>query len=159
MIMLLKRGTRQMDLKEKIKLIRKASGLTQPKISELVGIPLNSVRNYERGERGVSALFLLKICEIFPQYTLWLMTNEVAPEVGQISPEQEMPQMASVGVPEKLLDDAFEQTMSTAIALSWLTPKEGLEFSMLNDLHRHNFVEAGGILFAQDSAQDESKTG
>jgi len=148
-----------MDLKEKIKLIRKASGLTQPKISELVGIPLNSIRNYERGERGVSALFLLKICEIFPQYTLWLMTNEIAPEVGQISPEQDMPKMASAGVPEKLLNDSFFQTMNTAIALSWLTPKEGLEFSMLSDLHRHNFVEAGGVLIAQDSTQGESKTG
>jgi hypothetical protein len=70
-----------------------------------------------------------------------------------------MPQMSSAGVPEKLLNDSFGQTMTTAIALSWLTPKEGLEFSMLSDLNRHNFVEAGGILFSQDSEQDESKTG
>ena len=148
-----------MELSEKIKLIRVSEGFSQPKLSKKLGIPLNTIGNYELEKRKVSAEFLLKISEHFPQYALWLMTDTTAPEVGQISPEQDMPKMGTTGVPEKLLNDAFEQTMNTAIALSWLTPKEGLEFSMLNDLHRHNFVEAGGILFAQDSAQVESKTG
>jgi len=148
-----------MNLKEKLKLIQKTSGMTQPKFSAFVSIPLSTLKKYLTGERDVSGDAVLKIIETFPQYALWLTLNEVAPEIQQISPEQKMPLMSSAGVPEKLLDDAFGQTMTTAIALSWLTPKEGIEFSMLSDLHRHNFVEAGGILFSQDSEQDESKTG
>ena len=148
-----------MDLKEKLKLIWKNSDKTQPKFGEFVSIPLSTMKKYLTGEREVSGDAVFKIIDKYPQYALWLTINEVAPEVGQISPELDMPKMGTTGVPEKLIDDAFEQTMNTAIALSWLTPKEGLEFSMLNDLHRHNFVEAGGILFAQDSAQVESKTG
>jgi len=148
-----------MELKEKVKLIRTFEGLSQPKLAKLTGMPLKSIGNYESGLRKVSAEYLLLLSQHFSKYTLWLMTNEVAPEAGQVSPDDKTPQMRGVGVPDKLLNDAFGQTMTTAIALSWLTPKEGIEFSMLSDLHRHNFVEAGGILFSQDSEQDESKTG
>jgi len=148
-----------MDLSEKIKLIRLSSGLSQSKLSKEVGIPLNTIGNYENGLRKVSAEYLLKLCDSFPQYALWLTTNTVAPEVGQISPDEEMPQLMSNGVPEKLLDDAFDKTIETSVALGWLTPKDGIEFSMLADLHRHNFVEAGGVLLSPDSTQEQSKTG
>ncbi len=32
---------------------------------------------------------LEKLCELFPEYTLWLMTGQVSPEAGQTSPELE----------------------------------------------------------------------
>jgi transcriptional regulator with XRE-family HTH domain len=147
-----------MEIAQKIKLIRTSEGLSQPKLSKLIDIPLNTIGNYETGSRKVSAEYLLKLSDKFSKYALWLMTDQVAPEVGQVSPEDNQPQMNCIGVPEKLLDDAFGQTMTTAIALSWLTPKEGIEFSMLSDLHRHNFVEAGGILFSQDSEQEENES-
>jgi|GEM_PF-2633923 len=147
-----------MESRDKIKLIRKSEGLTQAKLADILSIPLNSIKNYERGERGISAAYLFKLSESFPQYTLWLMNDCVAPEAGQISPEDDAPQMGSAGVPAKLLDDSFFQTMNTAIALSWLTPKEGIEFSMLNDLFRHNFAEAGGVIVEQASTETASKT-
>lgn len=148
-----------MELKDKLKLIIKTSGLSYAKFSELTSIPLSTLKKYATGERDTSFGVFQKIIKVFPQYTLWIALDQVAPESGQISPELDAPKMSTTGVPESLINDAFEQTMNTAIALSWLTPKEGLEFSMLSDLHRHNFVEAGGILFAQDSTQDKSKAG
>ena len=148
-----------MELKEKIRLIRKSNKLTQPKFTELTAIPLSSLKSFELGDRSVSLSALLKIIDQFPQYALWLTTDNVAPEVGQISPDQEMPQLMSNGVPEKLIDDAFDKTIETSVALGWLTPKDGIEFSMLADLHRHNFVEAGGVFLSQEPMQERDKTG
>lgn len=148
-----------MELKEKLKLIQKTSGMTQPKFGEEVSIPLSTLKKYLTGERDVSGDAVLKIIDVYPQFALWLTTDSIAPEVGQISPEQDKPQLMSNGVPEKLLDDTFDKTIETSVALGWLTPKDGIEFSMLADLHRHNFVEAGGVFLSQEPMQEQDKTG
>jgi len=148
-----------MVLREKLKLIRKKSNKTIPQFSEFVSIPMGTLSKYSSGERDVSGDAVLKIIDKFPQYALWLTLNEVAPEAGQVSPEDNAPQMGSTGVPKKLIDDAFDKTIETSVALGWLTPKDGIEFSMLADLHRHNFVEAGGVLLQQESALEQEKTG
>ncbi len=148
-----------MTLQEKIKLIRKSCGLSQAKFSKEFDIPIKNIANYESGARKVSAEYLLKISEVFPQFALWLTTSKTAPEVGQISPEQELPDLMSLAVPTDLIDKTFDKTIETSVALGWLTPKDGIEFSMLADLHRHNFVEFGGVLLEQDSAKEQSKAG
>ena len=148
-----------MELQEKIKLIRHSAGFSQSKFSKELDIPLNTIGNYETGTRKISVEYLLKISELFPQYALWLLTGKTAPEVGQISPDQEETSPMSVGVPRKLIDNSFDKTIETSVALGWLTPKDGIEFSMLADLHRHNFVEFGGVLLEQDSAKEQSKAG
>ena len=146
-----------MDLCEKFKLIRKESGLNQIKFGELISIPLDSLRKYEKGSREPSSGVFFKYTNQFPQYALWLTLNEVAPEVGQISPDTEMPQIMSMGVPVSLIDEAFDKTIETSVALGWLTPKEDIKMSMLADLHRHNFVEAGGVLLQQESTQEQEQ--
>lgn len=148
-----------MTLQEKIRLIRNACGLSQAKFSKKFDIPMKNIANYESGARKVSAEYLLKISEIFPEFSLWLMTDKTAPEVGQISPDQEKPDLMSMGVPKKLVDESFDKTIETAVALGWLTPKEDIKMSMLADLHRHNFVEFGGILLESKSEQEQSKAG
>jgi len=80
------------------------------------------------------------------QYALWFTTNTIAPESGQIAPGDDAPKMSGNGVPVKLLNAAFEQTLTTSIELGWITPKEGVNFSMLSDLLRHDFVQQGGRL-------------
>jgi len=74
---------------EKLKEIRNAEGLTQPALSELTGVSLGAIRNYETGQREVGLSVLDKIIknERFSKYTLWLMTDQIAPESGQISPD------------------------------------------------------------------------
>lgn len=60
-------------------------------------------------------------------------------------------------VTSEVLDNSLYQTLNTSIALGWLTPKAGFEFSTLNKLFRHNFVEAGGELVEQAQDPDEAQ--
>ncbi|MGJ3446874.1 helix-turn-helix domain-containing protein [Enterobacter sp. PTB] len=77
-----------MTLSEKIREIRKAEGLSKPKFSELTGIPLSTLDKYDMGkfEPSGSALMKITLNPQFKKYSLWLMTDETAPEAGQISP-------------------------------------------------------------------------
>jgi transcriptional regulator with XRE-family HTH domain len=75
-------------LKDRLKHMRKAEGLTQPDIAELSGIPLGTWRNMEQlGSASFAQISLLLKAERFRRYALWLMTGEAAPSVRQISPE------------------------------------------------------------------------
>ena len=64
-----------MKLNEKLKLLRNTKGLTQKKISELIGITKNSYQNYELNKQKPKYDIIQKICHQFPEYTLWLMTD------------------------------------------------------------------------------------
>ena len=142
-----------MNLQEKIKLVRKSQELTQNKFAEAIGIPATSLKKYESGERKPSGEALLKIIEHFPQFALWITTGETIPEGGQVMPGEVKIQMGYSGVPAELLNAAFEQTLTTSIELGWITPKEGVNFSMLSDLLRHDFVQQGGRLI--ELAEDD----
>ncbi|MBZ3664879.1 helix-turn-helix domain-containing protein [Pseudomonas monteilii] len=78
-----------MALAEKLKAIRIKEGLTQSELCEATGLSLSSYKKYELALRTeVSSVALLKITnhERFKKYTLWLMTGDVAPACGQVSP-------------------------------------------------------------------------
>lgn len=78
-----------MGLAEKLKAIRIKEGLTQSELCDATGVSLSSYKKYELALRTeVSSLALLKITNHvrFKKYTLWLMTGDVAPECGQVSP-------------------------------------------------------------------------
>lgn len=76
------------NYEKKLRMIRKAEGMTQKAFAELLGLSLGSVRNYETGHVGIG----LKTLEVvirhpqFSKYMMWLMTDQVAPAAGQISP-------------------------------------------------------------------------
>jgi len=142
-----------MTLQEKIKLVRTSQKLTQDNFSEIIGIPKTSLRKYETGEREPSGKALLKIIESYPQFALWITTGETIPEGGQVMPGETKIQMGYSGVPAELLDAAFERMLTASIALGWLTPKPEIQFSMLADLLRHDFVAEGGKLVEQ--SEDE----
>ena len=81
-----------MDICEKIKLIRKTENLTQKEFCEETGLTLSALKKYETGLRNApNGVELQKITtsQRFMKYTLWLMTDTVAPEANQISPEAE----------------------------------------------------------------------
>lgn len=77
-----------MNMAQKIKAIRKGEGLTQAKFCEISGLALSTLKNYEGGhaEPGLSIVLKVTNTPQFKKYTLWLMTDETAPESGQISP-------------------------------------------------------------------------
>lgn len=78
-----------MDFAAKFKLIRKAERLTQKEFCEVLGFSESTFRKYEAGFIEVGAPALLKVANHprFKKYALWLVTDDVAPESGQISPE------------------------------------------------------------------------
>ncbi|MFZ3515067.1 transcriptional regulator [Vibrio harveyi] len=78
-----------MGVGKKIKAIRVAEGLSQPQMSQLVDIPVGSLRDWEQ-ERGVPRFdYLTEITkhERFEKYAFWLMTDKTLPESGQIAPD------------------------------------------------------------------------
>jgi len=135
-----------MKLSEKIKLIRETHGYNRVEFAQILSMPKSSLEKYEAEERSPSGKALLKIVEIYPQYALWLITDGSISGDSQIIPGENIPQMSGTGVPAELLNAAFEQTLTTSIELGWITPKEGVNFSMLSDLLRHDFVQQGGRL-------------
>lgn len=82
--------TSSISLGQKIKEIRKAEGFTQAKFGEAVSLSTDGVKSIELGRsKNISSETLLNITNHpdFSKYALWLMTDQVNPEGGQISPE------------------------------------------------------------------------
>lgn len=77
------------DLGEKVKAIRKVEQLSQVQFCEATGISISTVKKYETGllEPGGGTLMKITKHPQFKKYTMWLMTGDVAPEIGQISPD------------------------------------------------------------------------
>ncbi|PMM76296.1 transcriptional regulator [Vibrio splendidus] len=94
-----------MELGKKIKAIRIAERLSQEEMSQLIDISVGAQRNYEQERREPKGDFLMKITkhERFKKYTYWLMTDEVLPESGQISPDFSI--LLELGIVEKTTND------------------------------------------------------
>ncbi|SCZ61227.1 MULTISPECIES: helix-turn-helix domain-containing protein [Photorhabdus] len=73
---------------EKLRLIRKAEGLTQVAFAKELGVGLSTVKNYETGhkEAGLSTIGKVTHHPRFEKYTMWLMSNKTLEMSGQISP-------------------------------------------------------------------------
>ncbi|MCQ8130508.1 helix-turn-helix domain-containing protein [Methylomonas rivi] len=76
-------------MKEKIRKIREKSGMNRTEFAERTGIQAKTWSNIENGLQKANEDHLLAITKEWPEYALWLMTNQTAPECGQISPELE----------------------------------------------------------------------
>lgn len=73
---------------QKIRLIRKSEMMTRQQFAEVCGIPLGTLDHYEGGRSIPSMEVAQRIlaCPSLTKYTLWLMTDQVAPDAGQIAP-------------------------------------------------------------------------
>jgi hypothetical protein len=54
---------------------------------EHTGISRYRWGNIRNGKARLTDAEIEAVCNIFPQYALWLVSGKVAPEIGQISPE------------------------------------------------------------------------
>lgn len=75
-------------IKERVITIIKSSGLKNPELEEKTGIgryTWQNVRN--KPERELKTEEIEAIIKLYPQYALWIASGEIAPEVGQTSPE------------------------------------------------------------------------
>lgn len=75
----------------KIKLIREAEGLSRSQLSELTGVSGDTIKQYELGRIktvGLDNLEKIINTDQLHKYTLWLVSDKIEPEVGQISPSE-----------------------------------------------------------------------
>ena len=79
----------EVSVGQKIRQIREVIGLSRPKFAELLSVPPTTLKNYELGYREVGGAFLFSMASHpqLHQFTLWLLSDKTAPEMGQISPE------------------------------------------------------------------------
>lgn len=78
-----------MTIGKKLREIREAEGLTREELAEITGIPVPTMKRYETGRiANIGSDTLTKYTQHprFSKYSLWLMTDQIAPESGQISP-------------------------------------------------------------------------
>ncbi|BAS67607.1 helix-turn-helix domain-containing protein [Bathymodiolus septemdierum thioautotrophic gill symbiont] len=76
-----------MKLNERLKLIRTTEGFTQVEFAKIIGISHDSgIRRIESGSQEPGASKIEAICLRFPEYALWLTTEQVQPP-HQISPD------------------------------------------------------------------------
>lgn len=76
-------------IKERVITILKSSGIRLPELEERTGISRytwNNLKNTAR-KREIKAEEIEAIVKLFPQYALWVVSGEVAPEAGQTSPD------------------------------------------------------------------------
>lgn len=75
-------------IKARVIEILKSSGIRLPELEARTGISRytwNNLKNPARS-REIKEEEILAIAKVFPQYRWWLITGEVMPEKGQISP-------------------------------------------------------------------------
>lgn len=63
-------------MKERLKMVRKAVGLTQEKFGQAIGSKQNTVAGYEMGIREPSNAVITLICREFGVNEVWLRTGE-----------------------------------------------------------------------------------
>ncbi len=76
-------------MKEKIRKIREAKGLDRTGFEKETGIKAKTWANIENGLQKANEDHLLAIAQVWPEYSLWLLTGSTEPDCGQISPELE----------------------------------------------------------------------
>ncbi|MDN3554478.1 helix-turn-helix domain-containing protein [Halomonas maura] len=74
---------------EKIRAIRDVQEMGRQAFCDATGVPKQTLINVENGRNEPSFKVMRKVTQAFPQYTMWLMNDQVIEEAGQISPEIE----------------------------------------------------------------------
>lgn len=78
-------------IKERVITVLKHSRLKMPQLEELTGISRYTWSNLKNPakSREIKADEIEAIVKLYPQFALWIVSGNVHPECGQISPEYE----------------------------------------------------------------------
>lgn len=100
-------------MKDRIKKVRKDSGLTQVEFGEKIGVKGNTVTNYETGSRTPTDAVLLSICREFSINQEWLKNGVGEPYVKKSKNEQigEL-----IGEVLKSDEDGFKRRLVSALS-------------------------------------------
>jgi transcriptional regulator with XRE-family HTH domain len=75
-------------ISEKLALMRESERLNRKQFAEITGVPYSSLTYYESGRTTPPTDITMKILNNpkFMKYTMWFITDQIAPEAGQIAP-------------------------------------------------------------------------
>jgi DNA-binding Xre family transcriptional regulator len=76
-------------IKQRVLVILKTSGVRLPELEERTGISRytwNNLKNTARS-REIKADEIEAVVKLYPQFALWIVSGNIAPESGQTSPE------------------------------------------------------------------------
>ena len=76
-------------IKERVITVLKHSGLKLPQLEEVTGISRYTWSNLKTPakSREIKAEEVEAIVKLYPQFALWIVSGEIAPECGQTSPQ------------------------------------------------------------------------
>lgn len=100
-------------MKDRIKKIRKESGLTQVDFGERIGVKGNTITNYENGLRTPTDAVILSICREFDVNEEWLQ-NGTGEMFVQKSKDEQISEM--LGEIQKSGEDTFKYRLVSALA-------------------------------------------
>lgn len=100
-------------MKDRIKKIRKESGLTQVDFGERIGVKGNTITNYENGLRTPTDAVILSICREFDVNEEWLR-NGTGEMLVQKSKDEQISEM--LGEIQKSGEDTFNHRLVSALA-------------------------------------------
>lgn len=100
-------------MKDRIKKIRKKSGLTQVDFGERIGVKGNTITNYENGLRTPTDAVILSICREFDVNEEWLR-NGTGEMFVQKSKDEQISEM--LGEIQKSGEDTFKHRLVSALA-------------------------------------------
>lgn len=106
-------------MKDRIKQVRKAVGLTQVEYGKRLGVAGNTITNYENGMREPSNAVITAICREFNINEEWLRTGN-----GHMLVDMSRSELAAKVVGKLLSDTDDEFILNTFIALGQLSPQE-----------------------------------
>lgn len=82
-------------IKDRLIAIWDSKGFTAKKLQELSGIDREKWYALRNGKRRANEDDIQAIVKITPEYALWLVSGQIAPECGQTSPEYDAAHSAS----------------------------------------------------------------
>lgn len=101
-----------MEMKDRIKKIRKELDLTQQGFAEKIGTTANVLTNYETGRRNPSASVINNICKTFDVNETWLRTGE-----GEMLVQRTRNQVITDFLGDLIIeDDTFKKRLIEALA-------------------------------------------
>lgn len=101
-----------MEMKDRIKKIRKELDLTQQEFAEKIGTTANVLTNYETGRRNPSASVINNICKTFNVNEEWLRTGE-----GEMFVQRTRNQTITDFLGDLIIDDnTFKKRLIEALA-------------------------------------------
>ena len=65
-----------MEIKDRLKALRKAKGLTQIEFADALGVSRSNIASYETGKNELSRAVISLICKTFSVSEVWLRTGE-----------------------------------------------------------------------------------